>query len=129
MDNRRKFVLDKIADKPVGRDQAQVPITVHVLGIGTAQAISEESVSQSMSYEWKDEDGQLAESLDVEYYELKLSYTPRITRVSSGREALEALDDDAIDANLADVVPSKRLRSLAARRDEILAQKAASDRR
>ena len=39
------------------------------------------------------------------------------------------LDDDAIDANLADVVPSKRLRSLAARRDEILAQKAASDRR
>jgi hypothetical protein len=44
-------------------------------------------------------------------------------------EALEALDDDAIDANLADVVPSKRLSSLAARRDEILAQKAASDRR
>ena len=49
---------------------------------------------------------------------------------SDGWEAaLEALDDDAIDASLADVVPAKRLRSLAARRDEILAQKAASDRR
>lgn len=44
-----------------------------------------------------EEDGQLAESLDVEYYELKLSYTPRITRVSSGREALEALDSRSFD--------------------------------
>jgi len=43
--------------------------------------------------------------------------------------ALEALDEDVIAANLSDVVPKKRLRSLAARRDEILAQKAASDSR
>ena len=39
-----------------------------------------------------EEDGQLGEAVDAEYYELKLSYTPRITRVSSADEALEALD-------------------------------------
>ena len=44
-------------------------------------------------------------------------------------DALRALTDEALAADLADVLPSKRFRALAARRDEILAQKAASDRR
>jgi hypothetical protein len=43
--------------------------------------------------------------------------------------ALRALTDEALDANLADVLPSKRVRALAARRDEILAEKSASGRR
>ena len=43
--------------------------------------------------------------------------------------ALEALDDDVIAANLSDVLSKRRLQSLSARRDEILAQKAAADRR
>jgi hypothetical protein len=42
--------------------------------------------------------------------------------------ALEALDDDVMAANLSDVVPGKRLRALAARRDEILAETAAGGR-
>jgi DNA-binding NarL/FixJ family response regulator len=44
-----------------------------------------------------EEDGQLAEGVDAEYYELKLSYTPRITRVSSGAEALAALETRPFD--------------------------------
>ena len=43
--------------------------------------------------------------------------------------ALRELTDDALTANLADVLPSKRIRALADRRDEVLAQKSASDRR
>jgi hypothetical protein len=43
--------------------------------------------------------------------------------------ALRALNDDVLAENLGDVIPAKRLRSLAERRDEILAQKAASARR
>jgi len=45
------------------------------------------------------------------------------------KAALEALDDDVLAENLSDVVPTKRLRSLADRRDEILAQTAPSGRR
>ncbi len=44
-----------------------------------------------------EEDGQLAESLDVEFYQLKLSYSPRITRVSTGKEALAVLESGAFD--------------------------------
>ena len=44
-----------------------------------------------------EEDGQLAESLDVEYYQLKLSYAPRITRVSTGEAALELLAQREFD--------------------------------
>jgi hypothetical protein len=43
--------------------------------------------------------------------------------------ALRALNDDVLAENLGDVIPEKRLRSLATRRDEILAQQAASARR
>ena len=44
-------------------------------------------------------------------------------------DALRALTDEALAAELADVLPSKRVRALAARRDEILAEKSASERR
>lgn len=38
-----------------------------------------------------EEDGQLAESLDVEFYQLKLSWAPRITTVTTAVEALDLL--------------------------------------
>ncbi len=44
-----------------------------------------------------EEDGQLAESLDAEYYQLQLHTTPRITRVSTAEAALEALGTSAYD--------------------------------
>lgn len=44
-----------------------------------------------------EEDGQLAESIDAEYYQLKLSYAPRITQVSTAEAALEVLGTRAFD--------------------------------
>jgi CheY-like chemotaxis protein len=44
-----------------------------------------------------EEDGQLAESLDAEYYQLKLSYAPRITRVSTAEAAIDVLESRAFD--------------------------------
>ncbi len=38
-----------------------------------------------------EEDGQLAESLDVEFYQLKLSWSPRITTVPTAEEALNII--------------------------------------
>jgi len=43
------------------------------------------------------DDGQLGESLDAEFYERNLNYTPRITRVTSGEEALDILDSRPFD--------------------------------
>ncbi len=45
-------------------DQAQVPITVHVLGISTSAAVSSETISHSMSYEYEDSEGDLVEQPD-----------------------------------------------------------------
>ena len=45
-------------------DQAQIPITVHVLGIATSASVDSQSMTQSMSYEYKDEGGQLVEQPD-----------------------------------------------------------------
>lgn len=44
-----------------------------------------------------EEDGLLAESLDVEYFQLNLSAAPRITRVPTGEEALDILASHHID--------------------------------
>ncbi|MCA9726948.1 MAG: PEP/pyruvate-binding domain-containing protein [Candidatus Eisenbacteria bacterium] len=43
------------------------------------------------------EDGQLAESLDVEFYQLKLSWAPRLTTVSSAEDALAILRSRPLD--------------------------------
>ncbi len=44
------------------------------------------------------------------------------------RQALESLSDEVLAENLSDVLPARRLRSLAERRDEILAQSAPATR-
>ena len=44
-----------------------------------------------------EEDGLLGESIDVEYLQLNLSAAPRITRVSTGEEALETLSHRPFD--------------------------------
>lgn len=43
------------------------------------------------------DDGQLGESLDAEFFQRNLSYTPRITRVTTGEEALDILDSRPFD--------------------------------
>ena len=48
-----------------------------------------------------EEDGQLGESLDAEYYQLKLSYAPRITQVSTAEAALAALRSHSFDLVIA----------------------------
>jgi CheY-like chemotaxis protein len=44
-----------------------------------------------------EEDGQLAENLDAEFYQLNLASSPRITQVSSAEEALATLATHAFD--------------------------------
>jgi len=44
-----------------------------------------------------EEDGQIGEGVDVEYYELNLSYSPRFTRVSTGKDALDAIEKGNFD--------------------------------
>ena len=44
-----------------------------------------------------EEDGQLSEHLFSDYFDLNLSYAPRITRVSTGEKALEAIKERSFD--------------------------------
>lgn len=44
-----------------------------------------------------EEDGQLTEQLFGDYFDLNLSFTPRITRVSTGERALEAIQKRSFD--------------------------------
>ncbi len=44
-----------------------------------------------------EEDGQLSESLDAEFYELNLATSPRITQVETGQEALATLRERPFD--------------------------------
>ena len=48
-------------------------------------------VSSPYDYFTLEEDGQINETLLLEYKQLSLSYAPRITHVSTAQEALEAL--------------------------------------
>lgn len=59
-----------------------------------------------------EEDGLLGESLDVEYLQLNLSAAPRITRVSTGEEALEILSRRPFDL----VITMSRLGEMDVRR-------------
>lgn len=45
-------------------DQAQIPVTVHVLGLATAADVESETVEHGMVYEYEDEEGELAEQPD-----------------------------------------------------------------
>ncbi|NOZ60848.1 MAG: hypothetical protein GXO74_04130 [Calditrichaeota bacterium] len=44
-----------------------------------------------------EEDGQLGENLYADYFDLQLSYAPRITRVSTGEQALQEVKDRKFD--------------------------------
>ncbi len=44
-----------------------------------------------------EEDGQLGENLFADYFDLQLSYAPRITRVSTGEQALQAVKERKFD--------------------------------
>src|SRR5262245_637994 len=59
-----------------------------------------------------EEDGLLGENLDIEYQELHLSAAPRITRVSTGEEALEMLENRVFDL----VITMSRLGEMDVRR-------------
>ncbi len=59
-----------------------------------------------------EEDGFLGESLDLEYLQLNLSAAPRITRVSTGEEALEILSRSPFDL----VITMSRLGEMDVRR-------------
>ena len=59
-----------------------------------------------------EEDGLLGESLDLEYLQLNLSAAPRITRVSTGEEALETLSRRPFDL----VITMSRLGEMDVRR-------------
>ena len=58
-------------------------------------------VSSPYDYFTLEEDGQINETLLLEYKQLSLSYAPRITHVSTAQEALEALGPE-LDQSIKD---------------------------
>lgn len=53
-------------------DQAQIPVTVHVLGLATAADVESELVAHGMAYEYEDEEGELVEQPDPDLAERPL---------------------------------------------------------